>query len=137
MMTLTKTVFSTLLLAPAAQAQCPVHTIILKGRVDTLAPNSRVKVQLSYPKQQSGESAEATLQDESFTLPIEFLTQSSRPLLTNLKPKCDRKPNAVRVTLLVGDEEKHQITLDFPRDFTMIDASAYTPRSQIILKDAR
>jgi hypothetical protein len=130
------TLLCTLLLAAAAHAQCPVHTIILKGRVDTLTPNSRVKVHLSYPKQQSGESAGATLQDESFRIPIEFLTQSSRPLLTNLKPKCDRKPNAVVVTLLGGNEEKQQITLDFPRDFTMIDASAYTPRSEIILKDA-
>ena len=130
-----RTLMCALLLALAAHAQCPVHTIILKGRVDNPAPNSRVRVQLSYPKQQSGESAEATLQDGSFRLPIEFLTQSSRPFLRNLKPKCDRKPNAVIVTLLAGNEEKNQITLDFVRDLAMIDASAYAPRSEIVFKD--
>lgn len=134
-MTRARTLMSALLLAAAAHAQCPVNTIILKGRVETPAPNSRVRVQLSYPKQQSGESAGATLQDGSFRLPVEFLTQSSKPFLRNLKPKCDRKPIAVLVTLLAGDEEKNQITLGFPRDFTLIDASAYAPRSEIVLKD--
>jgi hypothetical protein len=132
-----RTLRCAILLATAARAQCPVHTIILKGHVENPAPNSRIRLQLSYPKQQSAESAEATLQDGSFRLPIEFLTQSSRPLLRNLKPKCDRKPNAVIVTLLVGNEEANQITLDFLRDFTMIDASAYAPRSEIVMKDTR
>ena len=129
-----RTLFCTLLLAASAHAQCPVHTIIVKGRVDTPAPASRVRVQLSYPKQQSGESAEATLTDGSFRLPIEFLTQSSKPFLTNLKPKCDRKPSTVIVTLFAGNEQRNEITLDFPRDFTMTDASAYTPRSEIAMK---
>jgi hypothetical protein len=102
-----RTLLCILLLATAAHAQCPVLTIIVKGRVDTPAPNSRVRVQLSYPKQQSGESAEATLKDESFRLPIEFLSQSSKPLLTNLKPKCDRKPSTVIVTLFAGNEQKN------------------------------
>ena len=131
-----RTLLCTLLLASAAHAQCPVLTIFVKGRVDTAAPNSRVRVQLSYPKQPHGESAEATLKDESFRLPVEFPTQSSKPLLTNLKPKCDRKPNTVIVTLFAGNEQKNQVTLDFPRDFTMTDASAYAPRSEIVLKDA-
>ena len=126
-----------LLAVAAARAQCPVHTIILKGHVENPAPNSRIRVHLSYPKQPSGESAEASPQDGSFRLPIEFLTQSSKPLLTNLKPKCDRKPNTVVITLLTGDTEKSQMTLDFPRDFTMIDASAYTPRSEVVIKDTR
>jgi len=135
-MTRARTLMCALLLGlAAAHAQCPVNTIILKGRVENPAPNSRVRVQLSYPKQQSGESAEATLQDGSFRLPIEFLSQGSRPFLRNLKPKCDRKPIAVLVTLLAGNEEKNQITLDFPRDFTLIDASAYTPLSEIVLRD--
>jgi hypothetical protein len=131
---MTRAILCTLLLASAA-AQCPVHTIILKGHVDNPAPNFRVRVQLSYPKQPSGESAETTLQDESFRFPIEFLTQSTRPFLRNLKPTCDRKPNLVIVTLLAGNEERSQITLDFPRDFTMADASAYTPSSEIVLKN--
>jgi hypothetical protein len=132
MMTRARTLLCTLLLASAA-AQCPIQTIIMKGHVDNPAPNSRVRAQLSYPKQPSGESAETTLQDGSFRLPVEFLTQSTRPFLRNLKPKCDRKPGAVIVTLLAGKEEKTQITLDFPRDFTMSDASAYTPSSEIVL----
>jgi len=137
MMIPARTLMYTLVLASAAHAQCPVHTIILKGRVDNPAPNSSVRVQLSYPKQPSGESAETNLQDESFRLPIEFLTQSTRPFLRNLKPKCDRKPGAVIVTLLAGKEQKAQITLDFPRDFTMADASAYTPSAEIVLKNSQ
>jgi hypothetical protein len=137
MKTLTRTLLCTLLLSAPAHAQCPVHTIILKGHIDNPAPNSLVRVQLSYPKQLSGESAETTLQDGSFRLPIEFLTQSTRPFLRNLKPKCDRKPNVVIVTLLSGNQETSQITLDFPRDFTMADASAYTPSSEIVLKNTQ
>jgi hypothetical protein len=30
-----------------------------------------------------------------------------------------------------------KVTLDFPRDFTMLDASAYSPRSEIVVKDTR
>jgi hypothetical protein len=122
-------------LIAAAHAQCPVNTVLIKGHVENPAPDSRVRVQLMYPKQQSGESAEATLDDESFRLPVEFLTQSTRPILRNVRPKCDRKPSAVVITLLTGNNEKNQITLAFPRDFTRSDASAYTPQSEILLKD--
>jgi hypothetical protein len=122
------------LLAAAAHAQCPIHTVMVRGRVENPAPNSRIRAQLSYPKQHPGESAEATLEDGSFRLPIEFLTQSSKPFLKNLKPKCDRKPSEVVITLLIGDTAKNQITLSFPRDFVMTDASAYTPNSEIVLK---
>lgn len=131
------TVLACTFLIAAAHAQCPVHTIVLKGRIENPTPNSRVRAQLSYPKQPSGESAETTLEDGSFRLSIEFLTQSSRPLLRNLKAKCDRKPNEVTLTWFIGETTKNQLTLSFPRDFTMTDPSAYAPTSEIALKDPR
>ena len=123
-------------LIAAAYAQCPVTTIILKGHVENPTPDSRVRAQLSYPKAQSGESAETTLDNGSFHLPLEFLTQSTRPFLRNVKPKCDRKPAEVILTLVTGDAEKNQLTLAFPRDFTLTDASAYTPTTEVVFKDA-
>jgi len=121
----------------AGYAQCPVDQIMLKGRVENPAPNVRVRAQLVYPKQQSGESAETTVEEGYFHLPIEFLTQSSRPLIKNLRAKCGRKPSEVVITLLTGDIEKNQITLDFPRDFTMTDASAYAPQKEIVLNHSQ
>lgn len=122
---------SLLLITAAGHAQCPVNQMMLKGRVENPAPNICVRVQLLYPKQQSGESAETTVEGGTFHLPIEFLTQSSKPLIRNLKPKCERKPSEVVITLLTGDSEMKQMTLDFPRDFTMTDASAYAPQKEI------
>ena len=122
-------------LIAAAHAQCPVHTIILKGHVENPTPNTRVRAQLSYSKPQSGESAETTLDNGSFHLPVEFLTQSTKPFLRNVKPKCDRKPAEVVITLFTGDAQKDQLTLAFPRDFTMTDASAYAPNAEIVFKD--
>ena len=128
--------FLLLALTACAAAQCPVKTIIIKGHVENPAPNSRVRVQLAYPKNQPGESAETTVEDSSFTLSIEYLTQSSKPLMRNLHAKCGRSPNSVIITLLVGDDQKAQLTLDFPRDFRQADPTAYVPQSEIVLKTA-
>ncbi|HVN19271.1 MAG TPA: hypothetical protein VMU05_10875, partial [Dongiaceae bacterium] len=67
-----------------AHAQCPVDTVIVKGRVEQAPHNSRVRAQLIFGKDQPGASAEASLENGAFRLPIEFLTQSSHPILTNL-----------------------------------------------------
>jgi hypothetical protein len=116
-------------------AQCPVNTVMVRGRVENPKPNSKIQVQLVYAKQQPAESAEANLEGQSFRIPVEFLTQSSKPLLANLHAKCDRKPKTVVVTLLSGDHQSDQISLDLLKDFDHLDASAYTLRQEIILKN--
>jgi hypothetical protein len=115
-------------------AQCPVNTVMVRGRVDNPPANAKVQVHLLYSKQQPGESAEATLEGDSFRIPVEFLTQSSKPLLANLHAKCDRKPKTVVVTLLSGDQQSAQVSLDLLKDFDHLDASAYTTRQEIILQ---
>lgn len=119
---------------PLLNAQCPVNTVMVRGRVENPQPDSKVQVQLLYPKQERGESAEANLQDNTFRIPIEFLTQSSKPLIKNLHAKCDRKPSRVVVTLLTGDKQSDQISLDLLKNFDHLDASAYTLRQEIVLK---
>ena len=56
------------------------------------------------------------------------------PLLANLKPKCDRKPREVVFTLFEGDQQRDELTLDFPHDFKMTDPTAYSPQSEVVLK---
>jgi hypothetical protein len=123
--------------ATAASAQCSVDTVIVKGRVENSTRDSKVRVQLIFANDQPGPAAEAAPEDGTFRLPVEFLTQSTRPLLTNLKPKCDRRPKSVVVKWLAGDQEITRLTLDFKRDFKMTDFSAYMPQSDILLKASR
>ena len=120
--------------AALVHAQCPVNTVMVRGRVENPQQNSKVQVQLLYAKQQPGETAVATLQDASFRIPVEFLTQSSKPLFANLHAKCDRKPKTVVVTLLSRDQQSDEVSLDLVKDFDHMDASAYTPRQEIVLK---
>ena len=51
------------------QAQCPVDTVIVKGRVEHPITRSdyRVRVQLVYPKHKPGESGEVTVEDANFS----------------------------------------------------------------------
>lgn len=116
------------------QAQCSVDRVLIRGRVEHPTPKSRVRALLLYPNDQPGESAETNLTTESFRIPIEFLTQNKKPLLANLHAKCDRKPKAVVVTLREGDKELDQVTLDLAKDFDNFDPTAYTLRSEIVLK---
>ena len=117
-----------------AHAQCPVATIMVKGRVEhpTAKNDYRVRVQLIYPKHKPGESAEATVEDADFQIPLEFVTGQSS-LFTNLPKRCGRKPQTVVITLLSGDQKSDEVSLDFSRDFRIMDASAYTLRSALVL----
>lgn len=117
-----------------AAAQCPVDTIIVKGRVENAPPDAKVQVRLVYAKDKPGESVQTTVADGNFRMSVEFLTQSSRPLLANLKPKCERKPRSVVFTLFEGDQQRDELTLDFPHDFRMTDPTAYSPQSDVVLK---
>jgi hypothetical protein len=116
-----------------AHAQCPVATIIVKGRIEHPTANDyRVRVQLLYPKHKPGESGEATVEDGDFQIPVEFVTAQSS-FFTNLPKRCGRKPQTVVITLLSGDHQADDVSLDFTRDFRMVDASAYMLRSDLVL----
>ena len=117
-----------------AQAQCPVDTVIVKGRVEhpIAQTDYRVRVQLVYPKHKPGEAGEVTVEDAKFQIPVEFVTSQSS-VFTNLPKRCGRKPQTVVITLLSGDQKSDEASLDFARNFRMVDASAYTLRSELAL----
>src|ERR1051325_1230088 len=125
--------FAALLLRLIVQAQCPVDALKVNGRVESASSESKVRVQLVYPRNRPGESGEVSVQDGKFQIPIEFVTAESS-LFSNLPKKCGRKPTTVVVTLLENGEESDQVTLNFARAFKMTDASAYGLRSDLVLK---
>jgi hypothetical protein len=134
-----------------AYSWCGTETVILKGRVEPPSRNASVRVQLLYRQKQKqeqlgkqqqeqlGESGEVTVENGRFTIQIPFLTRDSEHVIfASLRDKCDRKPKSVVVTLLEGDqnEERDRISLDMAKDFTKADATAYTPRLDIVLRSA-
>jgi hypothetical protein len=126
------------ILCNLARAECRVDTVIVKGRVENAPPKAKVRVELVYAKEQVGDSGEATLENATFSIPIEFLTLSRRPVLMgNLREKCDRKPKTVVVTLVEGDQKLDSVSLDFAKDFWMADPTAYTLRSEVVLNGSR
>ena len=88
---------------------------------------------LSLRKSNWGDSGETTIENDTFSVPIEFLTQSHKPVLMGLGEKCDRKPKTVVITLIEGDEEYDRVSLDFAKDFQIADPTAYTLRSKLVL----
>src|SRR2546426_1299033 len=100
-----------------ALAQCPIDTVIVKGRLEHAPRDAKVRVQLVYPKDLPGESGETSVENGTFSIPIEFLTLSKRPLLRNLPERCNRKPRTVNVTLIGADQEYDPVSLDFAKDF--------------------
>jgi hypothetical protein len=118
-------------------AECPVKQVIVKGRVEHSPDGARVHVQLVYPKNRGGDSAEATLQEDgNFNIPIEFLTQSRKPSVNGLFEKCERKPETVVITLIGSNQsqELDRVSIDFIEGFKMDDPSRYSLRSEIVLK---
>jgi hypothetical protein len=85
-----------------------------------------------YPKHKPGESGEASVEDGNFRIPLEFVTEQSS-IFSNLPKRCGRKPQTVIITLLSGDDKSDEASLDFARSFTMVDPSAYTLRSELVL----
>jgi hypothetical protein len=129
---------------------CGTEVVILKGQVENPPRDASVRVQLLYAKKQQkqlgkqeeqpGESGEVTVENGRFTIQIPFLNQYREPVIfAGLRDKCDRKPKTVVVTLLEGDqdEERDRVSLDLTKDFTKADATAYTPRSDIVLRGSR
>ena len=125
-----------LLLCAFACAQCPVDTVIVKGRVANANAHSKVRVQLVYPKEKPGESGEVSVENGAFQIPIEFVTMQSS-IFSNRPKRCRRKPKTIIITLLENDQESDEVDLAFPRDFRMADPSAYTLRSELVLKGKR
>lgn len=119
-----------------AYAQCPVHRVVVRGHVASPAPKSTIHVQLVYSDKKPGEAADLIPVGDSFRIPIEFLTQSSRPLLENLPARCGRRPQSVVVSLLAGDQKRDSVLLRFPADFDQTDPSDYLARSEVVLKDS-
>ena len=129
-------ILSFLALCGIAQSQCPVNTVLLKGRVENANANEKVRVQLIYPKKRPGESGEVTVENGTFQIPIEFVTMKSS-IFSNLPKRCGRKPQSVVITLLSNDQETDRAFLDFEKDFKFADPSAYTLRSELVLKATR
>jgi hypothetical protein len=119
-----------------AGAECPIKTILIKGRAEHAPAGATVRLELVYTKKLGGDSGETTLDGSKFSIPIQFLTQSHRPGLNGLFEKCERKPTSIRVLLVRGDppEEYDRVVLDLARDFTMVDSHTYELRSEVVLK---
>jgi hypothetical protein len=133
--TLTSIITVALITCAFAHALCSVDVVIVKGRVAHAPSIAKVRVQLVYAKDMAGESGEATIENGTFSIPIEFLTQSRRPVVNGILEKCNRGPRTVIVTLVEsdGDHEYDRVSLDFAKDFKMADPSAYTLRSELVL----
>ncbi|MGA8621627.1 MAG: hypothetical protein WB660_24285 [Candidatus Sulfotelmatobacter sp.] len=123
----------------SAHALCSIDVVIVKGRVDHAPSNAKVHVQLIYSKNMAGDSGEATVENGRFNIPIEFLTQSRRPLVNGLLEKCSRRPKTVIVTLVEDDQDRKydRVSLDFAKDFRMADPSAYVLLSELVLNGSR
>jgi len=109
-----------------------------EGSGRTCTSKRIVKVQLVYPKGRIGESADITVEDGAFRVPILFLTQSRSPVLNwNIPPeKCTQKPKTVVVSLIANNQEYDHVSLDMAQDFQKIELSTYVLRAEIVLQYA-
>ena len=128
-----------LLACTFTHAVCAVDVVIVKGRVDHAPDHAIVRVQLVYSKDVAADSGEVTVENGRFSVPVEFLTQSRRPVVNGILEKCNRRPKTVIVTLVESgqDQEYDRVSLDFAKDFKMADSSAYTLRSELVLSGLR
>jgi hypothetical protein len=133
--------------------QCPVNSILIKGRVEHAPRHPSVRVQLIYSPDlhksgkhgdyadgadRHGESAEAILDGATFTIPVEFVTSDRRTAM-NFNPRCEHKPQTVVITLQESGasaedvREYDHVSLDFPHDFKSEDSRHYTVRGEVVL----
>ena len=122
-----------------AHASCSVDVVMVRGRVQQAPDDAKVRVQLLYANDVVGESGEATIENGVFTIRIAFLTQSRRPIVNGILEKCTRRPKTVIVRLVESNQnqEYDKVSLDFAKDFTMEDPSAYTLRRELVLGGSR
>ena len=106
-----------------AQPVCPVDEVIVRGRIDHPPSNANVRVQLVYANNVQGESGDITPETEKFTLALDFLTQSRKPIINSAFGKFERRPISVIVTLSnsAQNREYDRISFDFQTDFKMAD----------------
>jgi len=119
----------------AALAVCPVDEVVVKGHVIDPPSNAKVLVQLVYANNVVGESGDTTLDGEKFTLPLDFLTESRRPIVNRSFGKCSRRPTTV-IVRLAGGENSHSydtVSLDFAKDFRLIYGGTYALKSDLVL----
>ena len=116
-------------------AVCPVDDVIIRGQVGQPPRNAKVRIQLVYAREMPGESADTTLDGPKFTLAVDFLTQSRKPLLNGAFEKCGRRPETVTVTLLDGEGSRKYDRVSLPfRNFKMTTPSTYTWGTEVLLK---
>jgi hypothetical protein len=126
-----------------ASALAAIGSVVAFAQAPSTPPSDGLELltrQLVYPKKWGGDSAETTVENGRFSIPIEFLTQSRRPLLVgNLREKCDRRPETVVIMLVGSDpsQEYDRVSLDLRKDFKMADPTAYTLRSEIVLNGSQ
>lgn len=126
-----------LLASTIAHAVCAIDVVVVRGRVEHAPRGATVRVELLYPHNAGSDSSETTLEGPEFKLPVDFLTQSRRPVLVGeWRQKCDRKPETIVVTLMGGDplQEYDRVSLKLSSDFRQTDASGYASKSEIVLK---
>lgn len=117
-----------------AQPVCPIDEIVVKGRMDHPPSNAKVRVQLVFAKDTLGESGDITPETDKFTVPVDFLTESRKPIVNGSFGKCGRKPVTVIVTLLDGKRQREydRISLDVAKDFNKVSPSTYL-KSDVLL----
>ncbi len=135
--TLASFLIVTLISCAVARATCSVDVVMVRGRVDHAPSDAKVRVQLIYSGDVAGESGEVTVEDGRFSIPVDFLTQSRRPVVNGILEKCGRRPKTVIVTLLGSDGEYDRVSLNFAKDFRMSDPTAYALRADLVLDGAR
>jgi hypothetical protein len=74
------------------------------------------------PKNVVGESGDTTLENENFTLPLDFLTQNRRAIINGPFEKCGRRPVTVLVRLVDDSQNRtfDSLSLDFAKDFKLV-----------------
>lgn len=134
--TLHRAIVLSVVFCSLARAECPIKTVLIKGRAEHAPAGATVHVELIYPKKLGGDTGETTLDGGRFKIPVQFLTQSHRPGLNGLFEKCERKPISIRVLLVLEDppEEYDRVVLDLAKDFSSVDSQTYEPRSEVVLK---
>jgi hypothetical protein len=126
-----------LLASTIAHAGCATDVVVVRGRVEHAPGGATVRVELLYPHNAGSDSGETTLEGAEFTLPVDFFTQSRRPVLIGeWREKCNRKPETVVVTLTGGDplQEYDRVSLKLSSDFKQTDPGAYALKSEIVLR---
>ncbi len=126
-----------LLASAIAHAKCATDVVVVKGRVEHPPRGATVRVELVYPSGAGRDTGEATLEGPEFTVPVDFFTQSRRPVLIGeWLERCDRKPETVVVTLVGSDppQEYDRVSLKLRSNFTQTDPGAYALKSEIVLR---